>query len=63
MVLRLLIDGSGSVRDLKILQSQPAGVFDVAVLEVASSWRSTPATYKGQPVEIRVDQSFRFTAG
>ena len=63
VVLRLLIDGEGSVRDVKILQSEPAGVFDEAVLEVASSWRFTPATYKGQPVEIRVDQTFRFNAG
>lgn len=57
---RLVIDATGAVQDVKILASEPAGVFDEAVLEVVPDWRFTPATYKGQPVEIRVDQTFRF---
>jgi protein TonB len=57
---RLVIDATGEVQDVKILASEPAGVFDEAVLDVVPDWRFTPATYKGQPVEIRVDQTFRF---
>lgn len=58
--VQLLIGKSGSVEELKILEAEPAGVFDQAVLDTLPSWRFAPATYKGQPVMMRIKQTIRF---
>lgn len=63
VVLRMVIDAEGVVQDARILESEPRGVFDEAVLQVAPSWRFQPATYKGRPVTLRVDQTIRFDLG
>ena len=63
VVVQLMIDEQGAVRETKILQSEPAGFFDEAVLEVVPSWRFTPATYQGRPVTLRVEQTIRFDLG
>lgn len=58
--VQLLIGKSGSVEELKILESEPAGVFDQGVLDTLPTWRFAPATYKGQPVMMRIKQTIRF---
>lgn len=63
VTLRMVIDETGSVREVRVVESSPVGFFDAAVLEVAPSWRFEPATYKGRPVSLRVDQTIRFNLG
>ncbi len=63
VVLRMLIDEQGSVQDVRIIESDPPGFFDASVLEAARSWRFSPATYRGKPVTLRVDQTIRFNLG
>jgi protein TonB len=63
VTLRMVIDESGQVRDARVVESSPTGFFDAAVLEVAPSWRFEPATYRGKPVSLRVDQTIRFNLG
>lgn len=63
VTLRMVIDESGQVREARVVDSAPAGFFDAAVLEVAPSWRFEPATYRGRPVSLRVDQTIRFNLG
>jgi protein TonB len=63
VVLRMVIDQDGAVQDARVLESNPQGLFDDAVLQVAPTWRFSPATYKGKPVTLRVDQTIRFDLG
>ncbi len=58
--VQFLVTKSGAVEELKILQATPPGVFDQAVLDTVPSWRFAPATYKGQPVTMRIRQTIRF---
>jgi TonB family protein len=43
VVLQLRVGADGSVKDVKIVSSKPAGVFDQAAMEAASKWRFNPA--------------------
>ena len=63
VVLRMLIDDQGQVRDVRVVESVPTGFFDDSILEVAPSWRFQPATYQGKAVSLRVDQTIRFNLG
>jgi protein TonB len=63
VVVRMLIDKDGSVRETTIMQAQPPGLFEEKVLEVVPTWRFTPATYQGEPVVMRVEQTIRFDVG
>lgn len=58
--VRLLIGEDGSVRKVSILEAEPEGVFEDAVLAVARSWRFEPATYQGQPVALAVNRKLTF---
>jgi TonB family protein len=61
VVLELLVGVDGRVRDARVVQSQPAGVFDQASIAAALQWRMRPALEKGRPVEqwVRVPVEFR----
>lgn len=58
--VRLLIGDDGSVRKVGILEAEPEGVFEDAVLAVARRWRFEPATYQGQPVALAVNRKLTF---
>lgn len=58
--VQFLITKSGAVEQLEVIKATPAGVFEQAVLDTVPSWRFTPATYKGQPVTMRIRQTIRF---
>ena len=49
------LDESGRVTNVQILEADPPGVFDNAVIEAAENWSFTPAKYKGQAVETWVN--------
>jgi len=56
----ILIDQSGGVKDLQILEAQPPGVFDDVALAALRGWRFQPAMYEGRAVAVRVRQTLRF---
>lgn len=58
--LSIRIGEDGSVRDVQVLASDPAGVFDEAARDAVRTWRFEPALYQGQPVPVRVQQTLRF---
>ncbi len=58
--LSLLIDTSGSVEQVQILESSPAGVFDDVVMSGIRNWRFQPAQYQGKPVKVWAKQKIRF---
>jgi len=60
VVINILIGKDGSVEIAKVLESQPAGVFDNAALNAVRSWRFSPAMYKAKPVKMWAKQKIRF---
>lgn len=62
VVVNLLIAEDGRVEVVKILESQPQGVFDRTVLSGIRNWTFTPATYKGRPVKIWARQKVSFSS-
>lgn len=60
VVINMLIGKDGSVEVAKVLESQPAGVFDQAALDAVYSWKFSPAKYKAKPVRMWAKQKIRF---
>lgn len=56
----LLIDASGRVEKVKVLEASPAGVFEEAATRAIEAWEFEPATYQGEPVKIWARQTVRF---
>ena len=51
VVISVLVSRSGQVEKLRILQSQPPGVFDEAVRNSVPNWTFEPAKYEGEAVQ------------
>ena len=60
VVMKLLIDAQGQVLEVRVVSSQPAGVFDTYAVQAVRRWRFRAATYKGQPVKVWARQVLRF---
>lgn len=60
-VVSILIGSDGIVRDAHILESDPPGVFDQAVLQAVANWRFKPAVYGGEPVSVWAKVPISFT--
>jgi protein TonB len=60
VIINLLVAKDGTVELAKILESQPAGVFDAVAINSVQSWRFGPAKYKGKPVKVWAKQKIRF---
>ena len=62
VVLRVLVGADGSVKDVLVDESVPAGMFDAASIEAARKWRFNPAIKDGQPVDgwVRVPVEFEW---
>lgn len=58
--LSLLVGADGSVRDVRVLEGQPPGIFEDAAVSALRSWQFDAATYEGRPVAVRVEQMLRF---
>lgn len=51
VLLHLLVATDGSVKDARVIDSDPEGVFDAASIEAAKQWRLQPPIKDGKPVE------------
>ena len=60
VVLSVLVDTDGSVKQVQVLESNPSGVFDDAALQGVRSWQFEPAKYKGDAVRVWAKQKIRF---
>jgi len=58
--LSLLIDASGNVQRIKVLDANPAGVFEESAVEAVRNWRFEPAMYNGEKVRVWARQVLRF---
>ena len=60
VVASVLVDEYGYVIRVRILSSKPLGVFDAAVQTALRSWKFSPATLRGTPVDQWVQIPFNF---
>ena len=58
--VRFLVDEQGRVRDLSVVQANPSGLFDRAVLQTLPNWRFRPGTISGRPVSTWVETTIEF---
>ncbi len=63
VVISLLIDKSGKVSTARIIESEPAGVFEEKALQTIKTWLFEPAKYKGKAVDSWANQTIRFELG
>jgi protein TonB len=60
VVLSVLIGPTGTVERVKVLESQPSGVFDDVAVAGVQGWKFEPAQYKGEYVRVWAKQRVRF---
>ncbi len=60
VLMNLLINKEGGVEKVKVLESQPAEVFDDVAVTGVKTWRFKPAQYKGEAVKVWAKQKVRF---
>jgi TonB family protein len=60
VLLSFTVDGKGDTRDVQVLQSTPAGVFDRAAISAVKRWRYNPVIVNGSAVEVPSKTLVRF---
>lgn len=61
VVLQLRVGADGNVKDVKVVSSKPAGVFDQATMQAASKWQFNPGKdSRGNRVEAWVQVPVEF---
>ncbi len=60
VVLSLLINESGGIERMKVLESKPPGVFDDAAKTAVRQWSFSPGSYQGKSVKVWVNQPVTF---
>lgn len=58
--VKFLVESSGHVRDIKIIQADPPDVFDHSVISALSRWRFAPGRLQGRPVATWVTTTIVF---
>lgn len=60
VIVEFIIDETGKVGNITIVESQPEGLFNRAAERAARRWKFDPGTHKGKPVSTRMRQRFDF---
>lgn len=60
VVLSVLINATGEVEDVKVLESQPGGIFEQVAVRGVQDWKFQPAQYQGKQVRVWARQKIRF---
>ena len=60
VLINLLVSENGRVEKVKVLESEPEGVFDEVAVAGVKSWEFKPAQYKGKAVKVWAKQKIRF---
>ncbi|MDY6824586.1 MAG: energy transducer TonB [Thermodesulfobacteriota bacterium] len=55
-----VVNESGKVQDIKILDAQPENIFEGSVRQCVSRWRFKPGTIDGAPVKTRMTTTIQF---
>jgi protein TonB len=60
VILEVIVDTRGAVRDVRVLRPMPLGMTEAAE-DAVRRWRWEPATLNGRPVEVYITVTVRFT--
>ena len=60
VVVRFLITTQGTVSSLKIINAEPEGIFENAVLSCVKKWKFRPGVHQGKPVPTWAELPIRF---
>ena len=60
VLVRLLIDATGRVRDVELVESSGHDVLDAAAIQALKSWRARPARWRDRDVSYAVQVPVRF---
>jgi protein TonB len=60
VVVSLLISQAGEVQKVRVLESEPGGVFEDVAVEAIRGWRFEPAQYQGESVKVWARQRIQF---
>ncbi|OPZ13667.1 MAG: transport protein TonB [Alphaproteobacteria bacterium ADurb.BinA280] len=60
VLLSVLIGPTGNVEKVKVIEAQPAGVFDDVATAGVQTWKFEPASYRGENVRVWATQRVRF---
>ncbi|MCB9546336.1 MAG: energy transducer TonB [Myxococcales bacterium] len=63
VVLRLLVGEAGEVERVKVVEAEPAGVFEAGAQESLRRCRFEAARYQGRPVKVWAEQRVVFKLG
>jgi len=55
------VDVEGKTQNVRVVSSEPPGVFDRAATSAVRRWRFEPATVDGVPTETELRIAIRFT--
>lgn len=58
--LEFIVDTSGTVKNISIVNSQPERLFDAAAVKALRQWKFTPAEKGGAAIEAQVRQRIDF---
>lgn len=58
--LEFVVSGDGHVREARVVNAQPEGVFEDAALRAVRRWRFAPGRRNGEAVPVRVRVNLRF---
>jgi TonB family protein len=56
----VLVDSKGDVSQVRVVNSNPPGLFDASVVQAVQAWVFLPGTRDGAPVDVWVRQNVRF---
>jgi len=60
VTVRFLVNETGEVSQVEVIEADPPGIFEQAVIRSVGSWRFEPGTVDGTPVKTRVETTVRF---
>ena len=60
VIVAFTVDTNGTTRDVSVVESKPAGVFDKAALNAVRHWRYAPAIFNGAPIAVPTRALVRF---
>lgn len=60
VVLKIKVNERGEVEQVRVVESEPMGVFDMVAVNAINDWTFDPAKYQGEPVAVSVSQRIPF---
>lgn len=63
VVLNILVNRAGKVKHVKVLESEPRGIFESSAERTIKNWIFEPAKYKGKSVDSWANLTIRFELG